>query len=105
MYRSSLFFKKRDEWKIVFTTLKGLFEPTVIFFRLTNSLTTFQIIMNEILWNLINTREVASFIDNVIVKIEEEKEHDKVVEEVVRRLTENDLYVKLEKKKMKKILE
>jgi len=40
---------------------------------------------------------VASFIDNVIVGIEEEKCHDKVVEEVVKRLAKNNLYVKLEK--------
>jgi len=50
----------------VFITLKELFEPTVIFFRLTNSLAIFQTIINEILQNLINTREVASFIDNVM---------------------------------------
>jgi len=44
---------------------------------------------------------VASFIDDVIVGMEEEEEHDEVVEEVVRRLAENDLYVKLEKCKWK----
>ena len=57
--------------------------------------------MNEILWNLINTREVASFINNVIVGTEEKEEHDKVVEEVVKMLAENDLYMKLEKCKWK----
>jgi len=46
---------------------------------------------------LINTEKVASFINNVIVEIKEEEEHDKVVEKVVRRLVENDLYVKSEK--------
>ena len=40
-----------------------------------------------------------SFIDDVIVGIEEEKGYDEVVEEVVRRLAENDLYMKLEKYK------
>jgi len=48
---------------------------------------------------LINTKEVASFIDNVIVKMEEEKGHDKVVEEVVKRSAENNLYLKSEKYK------
>ncbi len=47
---------------------------------------------------MINTGEVASFIDDVIVEIEEEG-HDKVVEKVVKRLAENDLYMKLEKYK------
>ena len=50
----------------MFITPEGLFESTVIFFRLTNSLAIFQTMMNEILQNLINTREVASFIDNVM---------------------------------------
>jgi len=55
--------------------------------------------INEILQDLINTGKVASFIDDVIVITEEEKGHDKVVENVVKRLTENDLYIKSEKYK------
>jgi len=82
-------------------TLEGSFEPTVMFFGLTNSSTMFQTIMNEILRDLINTGEVASFIDDIIVGTEEEKGHDEVVEEVVRRLVENDLYMKPEKCKWK----
>ena len=38
-----------------------------------------------------------SFIDDIIVGIEKEERHDKIVEEIVRRLAKNDLYVKLEK--------
>ena len=40
-----------------------------------------------------------SFIDDVIVEIEGEEGYNEVVEEVVRRLTENNLYVKPEKGK------
>ena len=72
---------------------------TVMFFSLANSLVIFQTIMDKILQDLINTREVISFIDNVIVGIEEKKEYNEVVEEVVKRLVENDLYLKLEKYK------
>ncbi len=78
-------------------TPEGLFEPNVVFFGLTNSLVTFQTIMSKILWDLINTEEVVSFIDNVIVRIEEEEGHDEVVEEMVKRLMKNNLYVKLRK--------
>jgi len=46
---------------------------------------------------LINTGEVASFIDDVIVGTKKEEEYNKTVEEIVKRLAENDLYVKLEK--------
>ena len=57
--------------------------------------------MNKILQNLINTGEVASFIDNVIIETEEEERHNEVVEEVVKKLAENNLYVKPEKCKQK----
>ena len=68
-----------------------------MFFGLTNSLTTFQAIMNKLLRDLINMEKVAAFIDDVIRGIDEEKRYDEIVEEVVKRLAENDLYVKLEK--------
>ena len=42
-------------------------------------------------------RRVAAFIDDVIVEIEEKEGHDELVVEVVKRLVENDLYIKLEK--------
>ena len=93
--------KEEDEWKVAFTILKGLFELTVMFFELTNSLVTFQTMINEILWNLINTVKVASFINNVIVGIEMVKRYDEMVEEVVKRLAENSLYGKPEKCKWK----
>ena len=89
--------KKGDEWKVAFTTPEGSFEPMVMFFGLTNSSATFQAMMNELLRDLINTGKVAAFIDNVIVGMKMEEEHDKIVVEVIRRLEKNDLYVKLEK--------
>ena len=79
---------------MIFMTLEGLFELMIMFFGLMNSSVTFQTIMNKIFQNLINTREVVSFIDNVIIRIEE---YNEVVEEVVRRLVENNLYMKPEK--------
>ena len=65
--------KERDKQKAVFTTPEGSFEPTVMFFGLTNSLVTFQTMMNELLSDLINIGKVAVFIDDVIVGMEEEK--------------------------------
>ena len=44
---------------------------------------------------MINIREVASCIVDVIVEIKKEKTYNEVVKEVVKRLVENDLYVKL----------
>ena len=89
--------KEGDEWKAEFTTPEGSFEPTVIFFGLMNSPATFQAMMNKLLRDLINTGKVVVFIDDMIVGTEIEEEHDELVEEVIRRLEENNLYVKLEK--------
>jgi len=57
--------------------------------------------MNKLLRDLINTEKVVAFINNMIVGTEEEERHDEIVKEVVRRLVENDLYIKPEKCKWK----
>ena len=93
--------KEGDKWKAAFTMPEGLFEPTVMFFGLTNSPAMFQAMMNELLRDLTNIGKVAVFIDDVIVGMETEEEHNKLVAEVIRRLEENDLYVKPEKCKWK----
>jgi len=69
-------------------------------YELTSSILV-QTMINKIFQDLINTREVVSFIDDVIVRTEGEEEHNEVVEEVVKKLAESDLYVKLEKYKLK----
>jgi len=72
-----------------------------MFFGLTNSPATFQVMMNKLLRDLINTGKVAAFIDNVIVGMETEEGHDEIVAEIIKRLEENVLYVKPEKCKWK----
>jgi len=74
----------------------GSFEPTVMFFGMTNSPPMFQAMMNKILRDLINEGKVAAFVDNVLVGTETEG-HNEIVEEILRRLEKNDLYIKLEK--------
>ena len=54
-----------------------------MFFGLTNFAAIFQTMINEILQNWINNKEVKSFINDFIVETEKEKGHDKVVEEIV----------------------
>ena len=87
--------KERDEWKVAFTTLKELFEPTVMFFGLMNSLAIFQTMMNKLLRDLINTGKVESFINDIIMETETEEEYNKLVVKILRRLEENDLYMVL----------
>ena len=86
-----------DEWKKVFTMYVDSFKPTVMFFRMTNSPATFQVMMNEILRDLIHEGKIAAFVDNILVGTETKEGHDKIVEKVLKRLEENDLYVKPEK--------
>jgi len=76
---------------------EGSFESTVIFFGLTNSPATFQAIMNDLLRDLVVEEKVAVFIDDIMVATETEEGHDEIVEEVLKRLEENNLFVKPEK--------
>ena len=89
--------KEGDEWKGAFTMHIGSFEPIVMFFGMTNLPAIFQAMMNEILRDLINEGKVAVFVDDVLVGTETKEGHDKIVEEILRRLEENDLYIKPEK--------
>jgi len=89
--------KKEDEWKAAFIMHLGVYESTIMFFGLTNLLVTFQVIINNILRDFITTEEVAAFMDNVLVGTENEKQHNKIVEEVLKRMEENNLYIKPKK--------
>jgi len=72
-----------------------------MYFGLTNSPTTFQTIINNLFHDLINQGDTATFINNILVAIDLKEEHDELVEEVLKRLKENDLFVKPEKCKWK----
>ena len=65
--------KEEDEQKEVFITHVELFEPTIIFFGITNSPAIFQTIINKILRDLVNKSKVAIFINNVLVETKTKK--------------------------------
>jgi len=75
----------------------GVYKPTVIYYGLTNSSTTFQTIMNNLFCDMINQGSMATFIDNIIVAMETEEEHDEIIEKVLKQLKENDLFIKPKK--------
>jgi len=79
----------------------GAYEPIVMYFGLTNSPATFQTMMNDLFRDLINQGDTATFIDDILVATETEERHDELVEEVLKRLEENDLFMKPEKCKWK----
>ena len=68
-----------------------------MFFGMTNLPAMFQRMINEIMRDFINEGKVAVFVDDVLVRTDSEEGHDEIVEEVLKRLEKNDLYVKPEK--------
>ncbi|VDC06330.1 unnamed protein product, partial [Peniophora sp. CBMAI 1063] len=89
--------KEGDEWKAAFRTNMGLFEPTVMFFGLTNSPATFQAMMNELFRDLIHEGVVVVYLDDILIFTKTLEEHRRVTREVLRILRENKLYLKPEK--------
>lgn len=89
--------KKGHEWKAAFRTNRGLFEPLVMFFGLTNSPATFQTMMNEIFSDLIDEGVVIVFIDDILIFTRDLHHHREVVKRVLEILERNDLYLKAEK--------
>ena len=73
----------------------------VMYFRLTNSPATFQVMMNDLFQDLINKGDTATFIDDILVATDTEEGYNELVEEILKRLEKNDLFVKPEKYKWK----
>lgn len=67
--------KEGDEHKAVFTTSAGLFEPTIMFFVLTNSPATFQMMMNTILQSIIIEGKVQVYMDDIMVATIDKEDH------------------------------
>jgi len=81
---NNVWIKEGDEWKAAFTMYLGLFEPTVMYFGLTNSPTIFQAMMNDLFRDMINKGDIVTFINDMLVVTETEEGHDKIVKEVLR---------------------
>jgi len=86
-----------DEWKVAFKTNCGIFEPLVMFFRLTNSPATFQAIMNKIFAEEIWERHIVIFLDEILIFSNNLDEHCALVAWVLQKLWLYKLYLKSEK--------
>jgi len=89
--------KSGDEWKAAFQTNRGLFEPLVMFFGMTNSPATFQTMMNDIFRNLIAEGIMVVYLDDILIFTKTKKEHEQAVRRVLQVLKENKLFLCLEK--------
>ena len=94
--------KEGDKWKAAFRMNRGLFEPTVMFFGLTNSPATFQSIMDHIFRDLINIGKVSVYIDDIVIHTKTLEEHRRITKEVLEILRANKLYIKPEKCEIEK---
>jgi hypothetical protein len=75
-----------DEWKATFRMNRGLFEPLVMYFGLTNSPATFQTMMNDIFQDLILSGDVMVYLNDILVAHSDLTCHCKVVREVLQQL-------------------
>jgi hypothetical protein len=89
--------KEGDEWKAAFRTNRGLFEPLVMYFGLTNSPATFQTMMNEIFADLIALGVVSVYMDDILIFTSTREEHCRITRIVLERLRKEKLYLRAEK--------
>jgi len=95
---NNIHIKKGDEWKATFKTNRGLFKPTVMFFGLTNSLATFQTMMDILFHNKIASGDVIIYMDDILIATTESlNDYQKKVADVLQKLMDNNLYLKPEK--------
>ena len=89
--------KEGDEWKAAFVTNRGLFEPTVMFFGLTNSPATFQNMMNDIFRDLLLAGHVIIYMDDILIFTDDLTTHRLITRQVLSVLQKHNLFLKPEK--------
>ena len=94
--------RKGDEWKAAFKTNKGLFEPTVMFFGMCNSLAMLQSMMDNIFITMIEEKLVIVYMDNMLIFAGTKEELTWITRMVLERLQENDLFLNAKKCKFYK---
>jgi hypothetical protein len=87
-----------DEWKAAFVTNKGLYEPRVMFFGLTNSPATFQTMMNAIFAEEIREGWATIYMDDILIHTPDNlPDHRVKVHRILDKLRRHDLFLKPEK--------
>jgi Reverse transcriptase (RNA-dependent DNA polymerase) len=89
--------KTEDQWKAVFKTNQRLFEPTVMFFRMCNSLATFQAMMDSIFLDMIEKCMVIVYMDDILIFENNQEDLQKHTKMVLQQLQEHTLFLKPKK--------
>lgn len=90
--------REGDEWKAAFICKQGLYEPTVMFFGLTNSPATFQSMMNDLFEVEMAQGWLLGYMDDLLIPSEGNREE--LVEKgslILDKCEANDLFVRPEK--------
>ena len=93
---NSIRIKEDDEWKTAVHTRYGLFEYLAMPFGLTNTPTTFQRFIIDILRESMDVTCVI-YLDNILIFSKNEEEHTKYIRQILAKLQETKLYAKLSK--------
>ena len=94
---NNMWIKDGDQWKAAFKTDRGLFEPTVMFFRLCNSLATFQQMLDEIFQDKVHEGWIIIYMDNMFIFTRDLTVNICHTWKILQKLQENNLFVKPEK--------
>jgi hypothetical protein len=86
-----------DEWKATFCTNRGLYEPLVMYFGLTNSPATCQMMMNEIFQDQVTKGVVSIYLDDILIFTNTSEEHHHITHLVLDRMCKHKLYLQPEK--------
>jgi hypothetical protein len=89
--------RKGDEWKATFCINRGLFEPLVMYFGLTNSPAMFQTMMNEIFQDLITEGVISVYLDDILIFTNSMEEHRQITRLVLDCMCKHKLYLRPEK--------
>ena len=90
--------REEDQWKAVFITPFGLYEPTVMFFSSCNAPPTFQAFMNHIFADMITEKWLKIYMDNLGIHMKDDLElHHQQTRRVLFHLREHGLSLKISK--------
>ena len=85
-----------EEWKTAFRSQEGHYEYLVMPFGLTNAPATFQSMIQTVLREYLDVFAVV-YLDDILIFTDTLEEHRKIVNEVLKRLKDNDLFLRPEK--------
>ena len=94
---NNIWIKEGDEYKATFKTALGLYEPLVMTFGLCNVPMTFQMFMNQIFEDLLDTGQVVIYLDDILIFTHTIDQLDRLTHKVLEHLERHDLFLKPKK--------